>query len=240
MKKCLFLITVLLLTGFSAAKGQAALLVLIFGEKAASENFYFSLKAGFNYSIISDVDEGKYRLGANFGLINNIRINDNWFLTPEFLPLSSRGVRDVPVELTGDPNLDELLKDINSSDRKLSYIDIPVLVRYHIGKRFRISSGPQFSYLTGAYDIYKSKPLDDIELTTELEITNVLNRWDVGAAIDLTYMVAEPKNGKGVNIYVRYTQGFIDMVKDNPGAGRFNSTIQLGAAFPFIETKPGE
>ena len=237
MKKCLFLITVLLLTGFTAAKGQAALLVLIFGEKAASENFYFSLKLGVNYSIISAVDEGKPRLGANFGLINNIRINDNWFLTPEFLALSSRGVSGVPVEPTGDPNLDELLKDITSSDRKLSYIDIPVLVRYHIGKRFRISAGPQFSYLTGAYDVYRSAPLDGIELKTEIEITDVLNRWDVGAAIDLTYMVAKPKNGKGINIYVRYTQGFIDMVKDNPGDGHFNSTIQLGAAFPFIEVK---
>ena len=69
MKNILTSATVFFMLLFSGtASGQAALLVLIFGEKAATENFHFSLKAGVNYSIINGYEEGTNRIGANFGL----------------------------------------------------------------------------------------------------------------------------------------------------------------------------
>ena len=75
-------------------KGQAALLVLIFGEKAATENFHFSLMAGVNYSTISNIEEGNYRAGFTFGLVNNIKLTEKLSLLPEFiapLPQGSEG-----------------------------------------------------------------------------------------------------------------------------------------------------
>jgi hypothetical protein len=55
MKKLLILalITTILLPGI--AYSQAAILVLLFGNKVASENFYFSLKMGGNYSTLDPV-----------------------------------------------------------------------------------------------------------------------------------------------------------------------------------------
>ena len=52
--------TCILLMTLSAGilRGQAALLVLIIGEKAATENFHFSMKLGMNYSMIHGYDEG--------------------------------------------------------------------------------------------------------------------------------------------------------------------------------------
>ena len=52
MKKVLYLVFLFLFAGQGMVKGQAALLVLIFGERVASENFYFSLKAGANYFVM--------------------------------------------------------------------------------------------------------------------------------------------------------------------------------------------
>ena len=129
--------------------GQAALLVLIFGDKVASENFYFSLKAGANFSTIHGLEGGEYRWGPNFGLVNNIRINDRFYLMPEFLPLSTRGIKEIPVENTNIPGLDELLEQPESMDRTLSYIDIPILLRANLGERLSVSAGPQISILTG-------------------------------------------------------------------------------------------
>lgn len=235
MKKTCYLILVLLTLSSGIAKGQAALLVLIFGEKVATENFYFSLKAGLNYSMITNVEEGKNRLGFNFGLVNNIRINDKLFFTPEFLPLSTKGVTDVPVLTTGNEDLDDLLGDVEYTDRKLNYLDIPVLLKYNIGERLSISAGPELSFLLGGTDIYYAEPLEDILLTTELDIHEYVKTFDMGAVIDLSYMVAKPVNGKGVNIYLRYSLGFLDIVKDNNGDPVRNSTIQIGASFPFIE-----
>ncbi len=235
MKKILIISFILLTTLSGIASGQAALLVLIFGEKAATENFHFSLKVGMNYSIINGYEEGTNRIGGNFGLINNIKLTEKFSLTPEFLALSGRGIKDVPVLTTGNPDLDDLLVDPNSTDRKLSYIDIPILLKYKLSPRFSLSAGPQLSFLTGATDIYKSSPFDEAILTTELDIKDVLNKVDLAAAIDLTYILAEPVNGKGINLFIRFTQGFIDIVKDNSGKRLTNTTIQFGGAFPFVE-----
>ena len=240
MKKFLYITFLLLTVSAGIAKGQAALLVLIFGEKAASENFYFSLKVGAGYSMISNVEEGKYRPGANFGLINNIKLTDRLFLTPEFLALAPRGVKDVPVLTTGNPNLDELLVNPSSTDRKLTYIDVPVLLRYNLTERFKISAGPQLSFLTGATDIYYSEPIDGTVLQTEIDIKEKISSFDLGGVLDISYLFSKPHGGKGMVIYLRYNLGFMDMVKENTGDPYRNSAIQFGAAFPFIEKPSGE
>ncbi len=235
MKKILIIASIFLTMLSGVASGQAALLVLIFGEKAATENFHFSLKVGVNYSIINGYEEGTNRIGGNFGLINNIKLTEKLTLTPEFLPLSRRGIKDVPVLTTGNPDLDDLLVNPSSTDRKLSYIDIPVLLKYKLSPHFSVSAGPQLSFLTGATDIYKSNPIEDAILSTELDIEDAMHTVDLAAAIDLTYILVEPKNGKGVNLYIRFTQGFIDIEKDNSERRFTNTTIQFGGAFPFVE-----
>jgi hypothetical protein len=235
MKKAHIISLVLLIALSGVARGQAALLVLIFGEKAATENFHFSLKAGINYSIINGYDQGTNRIGANFGLVNNIRLSERLTLTPEFLPLSSRGIRDVPVLTTGDQNLDSLLVDPTSTDRKLSYLDIPVLLKIKLSKRFSVSAGPQISFLTSATDIYESSPINGAILTSELDIKDALKTIDVSAVVDLMFMLSEPKNGKGLNLYLRFSQGFMDIVKENTGDRFTNTTIQFGVALPFVE-----
>ena len=225
----------LILSSSAVVKGQAALLVLIFGDKVATENFYFSLKLGATYSIIHGYEDGKNATSLNFGLVNNIKLTEKLSLIPEFLPLSSRGIKDVPVLSTGDPDLDDLLVDVESSDRKLSYIDIPVLLRVKLAERLSVSAGPQISFLTGAADTYKSSPIDDVILTTELDIKSEINTIDAGAVIDLEYILVPPKGGKGINIYVRYSKGFVDLVKESGGTKYTTSMIQFGATFPFVK-----
>ena len=235
MKK--IVLSILLITTFSSGivKGQAALLVLIFGEKAATENFHFSLKAGVNLSMITNIDEGKNRTGFNFGLVNNIRLTEKFSLLPEFIALSPRGAKDIPTLSTGIPELDELLGNPEFTDRKLNYIDIPVLLKYHISNRWSISAGPQVSFLVSAEDIYRSTPVEGITLKTELDIKDAFNNIDLAAVIDLTFVVSEPVNGKGFNLFVRYGRGFMDILKENDGDPYHNSTFQFGATFPFVE-----
>ena len=161
-------------------RGQAALLVLIFGAKAATENFHFSMKLGMNYSIIHGYEEGENGLGLNFGVVNNIRLTERYSLIAEFLPLAARSVRNVPVITTGNPDLDDLLVEVESTDRKLSYIDIPVLIKVNLTERLSISAGPQVSFMTGATDTYRSTPLAGAVLTTELDIRPALRKVDRG------------------------------------------------------------
>lgn len=235
MKKIIYIALAFLLLSSSLAKGQAALLVLIFGDKAATENFHFSLKLGVNYSIIHGYEEGRNGVSLNFGLVNNIKLTEKLSLIPEFIPLASRQIKDVPVLTTGDPDLDDLLQDVESTSRKLNYIDIPVLLKVKLSDRFSISGGPQFSFLTSAEDTYKSVAIEDVVLTTNLDIKPDINSVDVGAVIDLMYILVHPKGGKGINLFLRYNKGFMDLVKESDGTKYTTSMIQLGATFPFVQ-----
>ena len=235
MKKILVLASFLFLFSTAALRGQAALLVLIFGEKVATENFYFSLKVGVNYSMITNHTEGNNRFGANFGLVNNIRLGDKWYLMPEFLPLSSKGLKNIPVLTTGIRDLDSNLTYPESTDPKLSYLDIPVLVQYRLTDRWHLALGPQVSFLTGAVDAYEAEPLDGINVNTEIDISEPFRGWDLGFAVDLTYVVSPPKGGKGMNLFLRYSRGFLDLLKDDSNNQYYNSFLQFGAVFPFVE-----
>lgn len=234
MKKTIFITLTFLLLSSTVMKGQAALLVLIFGDKAATENFHFSLKLGVNYSIIHGYEEGRNAASLNFGLVNNIRLTDKLTLVPEFIPLAARQIKDVPVETTGNPDLDDLLVEVESANRKLSYIDIPVLLKVKLSERFSIAAGPQISFLTGASDTYKSIPIEDVRLTTEVDIKSLVNKIDVGAAIDLTYILVHPKGGKGINLFLRYNKGFMNLATESESTKYTSSIIQLGATFPFV------
>jgi hypothetical protein len=223
-----------LLLSSSVLRGQAALLVLIFGEKAATENFHFSLKLGVNYSIIHGYEEGKNGVSLNFGLVNSIRLTDKFTLVPEFIALAPRQINNVPVLTTGNPDLDDLLVEVESADRKLSYIDIPVLLKVKLSDRFSIAAGPQFSYLTSAEDTYKSAPIEDVVLTTKIDIKSGVSNIDLGLVLDLEYIVVQPKGGKGINVFLRYNKGFMNLAKDTENRKYTSSVIQLGATFPFV------
>jgi hypothetical protein len=51
------------------------------------------------------------------------------------------------------------------------------------------------------------------------------------------FIISEPINGKGINLYLRFCQGFMDIVRENTGDPFTHTTIQFGAAFPFVEHK---
>lgn len=239
MKRFLFGFLTVLLFSVVPANGQAALLVLIFGDKVATENFHFSLKLGVSYSIIHGYEEGDNAFSLNFGLVNNIKLTDRLTLMPEFLPLSVRAVKNIPVLTTGNPDLDRLLVEVESSDRRLHYIDIPVLLNYKITDRFSISAGPQLSILTQAMDTYMSEPVENVVLKSEVDIISSVKRFDIGAVIDLQYILVPPVGGKGINLFVRYGKGFVGIHKGTEGPRYTSSMIQFGATFPFVEKTEG-
>jgi hypothetical protein len=229
-----------LFTGTTRLNAQAALLVLLFGEKVASENFYFSLKAGANFANLSNVEDGAIRTGFNFGLLASIKINDKFYLIPEFSPLSPKGVKKVPVRSSGNSNLDALLQNTESGDIELNYIDIPVVVKYYPYEKFNIGLGPYLSILTGANDKFETTADEVGDLTITNNIKSQFNSVDYGVVFEAGWSAWEARKGKGLNIHARYTLGLSDVVKDNPGDALKNSVFQIFVSFPFIKTEEEE
>jgi hypothetical protein len=220
------------------AHGQAALLVLIFGDKAASENFHFSIDAGVNLSTMPGVSGSSMAAGAYFGLGTYIKLNDKWAFTPEFKPLSPRGANGFA----------KLFEDntgaVGSSATrlKLSYIDVPLQFRRRISERFYVRAGPQISFLTGGELATTGELVGGSDFTVTENIKDQLEPIDISVPIDLGIVFAKPRGYKGLDIRVRYCHGFTEVFKENAtGLSSTNSTFQFFLSLPFVnvEPKPG-
>jgi hypothetical protein len=218
----------------STAKSQAALLVLIFGEEVATENFFFNLKLGGNLSNMSGIDNTKSALGLNFGLMVNMRLSDRFFLVPEFMPLSPKGAKSIPFHSTGNASLDQIIQPTTSTAMELNYIDIPIVAKYYVTEDLGLEAGPQISILTSATDVFRGKIKENDDLVFESDMKSRLNTLDVGIVAGATYSLWNARGGKGLYIHVRYAYGLMDIVKDNQGDAIKNSAFQFAVSFPFI------
>ena len=217
-----------------ASYGQAGLLVLIFGDKVASENFYLSIDGALNVSTLPGLDEYKINLGVNYGLGVHIRLSDRFYLKPEFKPLSRKGATKVnPItSVPGDFVVDE-------TKIKMNYIDFPVLLQYNISPKLFVSAGPQISFVTDVKQFMYGSKTDGLETTVKINTTSYFNKTNFSFPVEAGYTVtlANKKSTTkiNINIFARYEYSFIEIFKD-PAVGSSNiSLFQFGLSLPFIK-----
>jgi hypothetical protein len=229
------IIFILVMFSVQMAHPQAALLVLLLGDKVASENFYFSIKAGGNFANLSGIEDTKTLSGVNFGLLATIKINEKFSLVPEFAPLSPKGAKNIPLRPTGDADLDALLQSSPNTIRALNYIDIPVVAKYQVNERLSVGAGPYLSILTSATDVFNAKVFNQDDLSFEDDIKSDLHTIDYGMVFEVALSLSNARGGKGLVIHARYQLGLGDILKDNPGNSLRNSAFQVFVSFPFIK-----
>jgi hypothetical protein len=128
MKKVFFSFAVLmLLSAYSYAQG-----------------FRLGVKAGANMTKLSGQSfEDEFDLGYQLGAFSEIDFSKKLGIQPEVLfsqvnTKKASGFNSIYNNL-GDPN--------STSDIQLKYLQIPVLLRYNVGKMVTLNLGPQFSIL---------------------------------------------------------------------------------------------
>ena len=219
MKKfyCLFL-TVIVMAGYTTTRvnGQAAILAILFGEKVANENFYISLKLGVNYSDLNGLDNSSPKLGFNWSLLGTIKLSEKIYVVPEFSILSFKGAKDIIYVSSGIDELDEIIDPPDESKMALGYIDVPIILRYKIADGFFIGTGPQVSFLTSSKNVYERtvQPEDELEYSQGSQLE--WNQIDYGWAFELTYNLSNAREGKGMDVHVRYVYGFADIIENRP------------------------
>lgn len=222
------LVLTMLITGFNA-RGQAALLALIFGDKVATENFHLSVDVGLNLAFTPGLPDNRPTPGLHFGLGTFIKINENWALTPEFKPLSMR--RSDRVRPIAD--VSSVLSEADYS-LNLNYIDIPVLIRYNVNPKIYVSMGPQISILTNAEQIGVGKLPSGETGTLSKSVQSSFNKVHWFFPIDVGYTLSAARGGKGLDFRMRYSLGLTDMISSNYGSTR-GGVLLLMLSFPFIE-----
>jgi hypothetical protein len=213
----------------TTVNAQAALLVLIFGDRIATEKFHTSIDAGFNFSTMNGLDPSKIRHGLYFGLGTYIKLNNEWAFTPELKPLSQRGVRQTKpiVEYSA---LEEPVYGI-----LLNYIDIPLLVQYKLTRMLFISAGPQISFLTSANQDAKGKNLTTGTRVDILEDRKAdFNRLYFSIPLEIGFTLPEVIPGQGIDLKFRYNFGLNEVIKNNAYGSSSINSWQVMLSFPFI------
>lgn len=212
---------------------QGAILVAIFGEKVATENFHFGLRLGATAAEQTGIDGSAPRLDFNFGMTANIRLSGRFSLVPEFGPFSRKGVADYPLLPTGDASVDSLRVDPERSHLTTNYIDLPVLLRVRVAKDWSIGAGPQYSILTGAHEVVRSSTSPGTGLRTDVKDQLPGDDWSVVG--DVAWTLERAIGAKDLRLHLRYNHGFTDVRPDGVSTPRYNRTLMFFAELPFIE-----
>jgi hypothetical protein len=175
------------------------------------------IKGGLNWSnlIVDDVNDRNARLGFHAGVYGQLFSSRAFTLQPE-VNFSTKG------------NKIERNNGIIDQETKfnLSYIDIPVLAVFKLGKAAEIHAGAYWAYLVGA-NIDQDGDLDND--FTKIDRDN-FDKWDYGLVGGLGFNL-----GKGAQLGARYNYG-LNEIAHSTGAKRLlgntkNSVAQVYLAF---------
>jgi hypothetical protein len=214
----------------TTGKAQAVYIVLIFGDKIATENFHLTIDGGLNITGMPGLDHTDKLLGLYYGMGTFIKLNDKWAFTPEFKPLSQRGARNVQPLTVYSSVADPKYKF------RMNYIDFPFLFQYKINPKIYVSAGPEISLLVGGKQITQGTSIETgTNIKISEDIMDSFNRLYYSIPLEFGYLL--PKIlGKNIEFKARYCIGLSEAIVDRSYGSSKYSMIQVMLSLPFVKT----
>jgi hypothetical protein len=232
MKKALFLVLFLLAGRLADAQ---LLIALILGDTLNTGKIEFGLDGGLNLVTMDGVDRAGYLTTWNLGFYFDIKLKDpSWMIHTGVIVKSPMGADHLPVYSLDDSELDGEFSG-GSVTRKLSYFNVPVMLKYRFKGHLYVEGGLQLGLLHKAVDTFNNTVPDAGDLSYKLDIKDQYHRLDAGAVVGLGYRLFR---GNGINLGVRYYYGFADVAKDDSTPGQFNRSIYVTVGIPIGAGKP--
>ena len=227
----LALITLLLNVAFiTTGKAQAMYIVLIFGDKIATDNFHLTIDGGLNITGMPGLDHSDRLLGLYYGMGTFIKMNDKWAFMPEFKPLSQRGARNVQ-PLTMYPSIADPKYKF-----RLNYIDFPFLFQHKISSRIYVSAGPQISLLVGGKQITEGTSVETgTNVKISEDIMDSFNKLYYSIPLEFGYILPNIIPGKNIEFKARYVIGLNEAIADKSYGSSKYSMIQVMLSLPFVK-----
>ena len=215
---------------FEACRAQA-LLVLLFGDKFASENVQGGIKFDVVWSTLSGVSGAERLRSWDLGGFLEVKLNNRLSVQPEFTFKSPAGARSLPFVPTGQPAVDNAFAAASdvSVTRTLGYITVPVLLKVKAG-RFNLGVGPQLGYVVKAEDHYTGTIARTDDLSYTQSLWSRVNRWDAGVNVLGEFVLAPGLGLRSMRIRLAWYHAFSDALSDAAGA---NDGIAIGFGLPI-------
>jgi len=218
----------------------SAVALFVFG--VASAQVKFGVKGGVNFATFTgagaDLIDAKMKVGFNVGGFAEIKFNDKFALQPELL-YSLQGAKGVSTDSNGLLNSSEDVK------QNLSYLNVPVMVKFYPIKSLYVEAGPQVGFLVSAKEKTDGTEIDFNEVSGNEELVNVSTNEDVKdfyKSIDFDFNIgAGYEFTENLFAGVRYSIGLTD-VSDVPttisffGVSGFemkNNVLSLSLGYKF-------
>lgn len=237
MKVLLLSFKVVLMVSFALVfshqvQGQAAIIALLLGNKVASENFNLSMEIGPTFNSYSSVDNADaVKSGVNFGIGGNVKLNENWFLSPNAYFLARRKLYMHSFSPNTGNNIINTQFANSKTEITLSYIDLPIFLHYQTtNKKIRFGFAPQISFLRTAEAEFKNN-----DGSFNQDISTDVSKTDYGVVGDLAYILGKAHKGRGIFIHLRFYQGLSDIFGDGYIPGNNSSSFfSIHLSLPFI------
>ncbi len=204
------------------------LIALLLGDKLNSDKFELGVRLAGNFQSLANIKcDSRFSIG--FGVYGILKLNEKLSLQPELLFKDPRGAAGLLPETFGNADLDPLLADA-SVTMKLSYVTLPVLLKYSLTPQLSLGCGPQIGFLTGATNVYVAEVFAADDLVFKDKIKPALNDLDFALAFNLEYKLMRQR---AIRIGFRYYLGLTDIFKTNPGEPVKNSVFQINLSIPL-------
>ena len=162
----------------------------------------FGIKGGLNISNLytKNVDDENKLLGFNVGIFAELPVNSMISLQPELL-LTTKGAENTYNNVFAD----------GATKFRLTYVEVPLLLKANITNNFNIHFGPYAAYLVNA----KITDVSSNGTTSTQELNeDDLNRFDLGVAAGLGFQFG------GFGIGARYNYGLTTVGKEQTILGQ--------------------
>ena len=233
LRKILLILFLSIVFNPSNVKAQGAILVLLFGEKLASENFYVTMKAGLNLSYFhNNISGSSPALNVNFGFSGSIRLKDGLYLAPEFLPLSKKSVNHIEEMNTGNPDLDFSYRG-GHSRKTISMLEFSLPLIYHLNDKMSVGVGPQVSTISSVKNFY-TKSLGSDSKRYSQNVSEEYHKVLYGLMGEYNLGLTE-RGWKGYGLKIRYSLSLNDLRRSNPDKAFQISSLSLMLTLPFVD-----
>ncbi|PWA06345.1 porin family protein [Flavobacterium laiguense] len=212
------------------------LISLIFGDKLNSPKIEFGLEGGANFSTISNLDETKNRTDLNLGFYFDFMLkNPSWAISTGVIVKSTLGASELKVYSLNNAELDNAF-DGGSVDRKISYFNVPLMLKYKFDNRIYVKAGTQLGLLSRAYDEFNNK-YEGEDLEYKHNIRDQIHVIDAGLAIGAGYRLL---GGNGMNIGFNYYHGLVPVMKGNLSPNQYHRSFYITLGIPVGKGKAAQ
>jgi len=234
MKKSSLLLVFLFI---SCSVNSQVIISLVFGDLLNSDKVEFGLDGGWVLSDIQNQNGADNKSGFNLGFYFDLKLpkNPSWMINTGVLVKSPMGAEGIPVYFLNIPDLDNAFSG-GSVTRKLSYFNVPIMMKYQFKNHFYMKGGALLGLLYKAKDEFVSS-INDGDLSYTVDIRKQLHPIDAGLAVGVGYRLMK---GNGMNIGIQYYQGMIDTTIDDATSNQYNRAFYLNAGIPIGKGKAAE